>query len=112
MDKTQIPFDGKDDYEDLMAKYRRKNNAEIAELKGNLRTVIAEEGDKLGEYISGGLMSFFPKDDIKAAVAGARHLFQRGIYYFRCARDEFKAMQEFKRNYKDDINLDDVIGKQ
>jgi len=112
MNNIQKPFDEKDNFEDVLAKYRAKNEEEIKELRGKLRTVIAEEGDKLGEYISGGLMLFFPKDDIKAAVASARHLFQRGAYYFRCAKDEYRAMQEFRRNYQDDINLDDLIGKQ
>jgi hypothetical protein len=113
MNNTQAPIDGKDDCKNLNVKYQAINNAEIAKLKGKLELELAEAGDKsVSLFSSSFLMSFFPADDLKAAALGARHLFQRGVYYLRCARDEYRAMQEFRRNYQDDINLDDLIGKQ
>lgn len=92
MNNSQLPPDKKDDFEDILAKYRAKNDKEIAELKGNLELEIAKVGDKFVDFFPSSLMMFFPADDLKAAAVGARYGFQCGLYYLRCARDEYKRI--------------------
>jgi len=102
MKKTQLPFDGKEDYEDIFVKYRKQNDAEIAELKGRLELKIAEAGDKFIDSFPSSLIVFFPADDLKAAAIGVRYCFQLGIYGLRCAREEYNRIyHDFKKDHWD-----------